>query len=115
MTTTTTLTSAQQEWLGRVTLWQRSGLDRDSFAAREGIASKRLRWWHWNLGRLGLIGPTSSAVTSSAALSFVRLDAAVEAAAWLEVVANGRVVRVPVGFDETTLARVLDVVDGGAR
>ena len=34
----------------------------------------------------------------------------------LEVVSgNGRVVRVPVGFDEGTLSRLLVVVDGGAR
>ena len=111
------MASTPQEWLGRVTRWQSSGLDLDAFAAREGIASKRLRWWRSNLGRLGLSAPfVNSTVTASTVLSFVQLEAPpLEPAPWLEVVANGRVVRVPPGFDERTLMRILSVVDGGPR
>ena len=112
------MTSTQQEWLDRVTRWQSSGLDLDAFAALEGIASKRLRWWLSNPGRLGLNAPfVNSTVTASTAHSFVQLEAPapLEPAPWLEVVANGRVVRVPPGFDEQTLMRILSIIDGGPR
>lgn len=115
--TSTPLTLAQEQWLDRVTRWQRSGLDRDTFAAQEGVATKRLAWWRWNLGRLGL-SATAAPVTSSTALSFVKLNApSVDAPpGLLEVVStNGRVVRVPVGFDELTLTRVLAALERGAQ
>lgn len=95
--TTTRLTQVQEKWLGRVTRWQQGGLARDAFAAREGIWSQRLAWWRWNLERIGVTTP----VTSSTALSFVRLELApTHAPPHLEVIASGgRVVRMPVGFD----------------
>ena len=113
---TSKLTLTQEQWLERVTRWQRSGLDRDAFAAQEGVAAKRLAWWRWNLGRLGLAAEAT--VTSSTALSFVKLSMPTVDVppSPLEVVANnGRVVRVPVGFDELTLARLLAAVERGAQ
>lgn len=120
------LTAQQSEWLERVERWINSGLGRDAFAARESVEPKRLRWWHWNLRRLGVPlaappGRPPSVARATSALSvascFVRLDAihAAEPAPPLEVLLGfGRVVRVPVGFDAATLGRLIGVLEGSA-
>lgn len=120
------LTARQSEWLERVERWNNSGLGRDAFAARESVEPKRLRWWHWNLRRLGvpladppgrspsLAQPTSA---PSLASTFVRLDAihAAEPSPPLEVLLSfGRIVRVPAGFDAATLVRLVGVLEGSA-
>lgn len=120
------LSAQQSEWLERVERWINSGLGRDAFAARESVEPKRLRWWHWNLRRLGVPladppgrSPSLAASTSALSLasSFVRLDAihAAEPSAPLEVLLGmGRVIRVPVGFDAATLGRLIGVLEGSA-
>ena len=120
------LTAQQSEWLERVERWINSGLGRDAFAARESVEPKRLRWWHWNLRRLGVAladppgRPPSMAQPTSAlsiASSFVRLDAihASEASPPLELLLGlGRIVRVPVGFDGATLVRLISVLEESA-
>lgn len=120
------LTAQQTEWHERVERWINSGLGRDAFAARESVEPKRLRWWHWNLRRLGVPladppgrSPSRARPTSALSLasSFVRLDAipAAVPAPGLELLFGlGRVIRVPVGFDAATLGRLIAVVEESA-
>jgi transposase len=88
-----------------------SGLTMAAFGRRTGIAEKRLRWWRRRLA--------ATPAARSTALVPVRIKpaasapAAAAAAAPLEVVLGDVIVRVPVGFDAATLARVLDVLDPG--
>ena len=111
------MTATRQKWLDWVEGWEKSGLTPEEFAASEGepVTAYRLRRWKWKLKQLK--GESGRSVPTG--LSFVRLEPAVaqsREAGLLEVVSsNGRVVRVPVGFDECTLSRLLVVVDGGAR
>jgi hypothetical protein len=88
-----------------------SGLTVAAFGRRTGIAEKRLRWWRKRLA--------STPAARSTTLVPVRVKPAPAAASTtatappLEVVLSDLVVRVPVGFDAETLARVLDVLDPG--
>ena len=108
------MTATRQKWLDWVGGWEKSGVAPEEFAASEGepVAADRLRRWKWKLKKL--MGKPMPAT-----LSFVRLEPAADPSSQpglLEVVSsNGRVVRVPVGFDEGTLSRLLVVMDGGAR
>lgn len=109
-------TTTRQKWLDWVGQWEASGLTPEDFSAREGgpVTAPRLRRWKWKLKKL----MREADPTEPAALSFVRLEPAVAEGRQpgLEVVSrNGRVVRVPVGFDESTLARLLVVMDGVVR
>jgi hypothetical protein len=49
------LTQTQMEWAARVARWKESKLERDEFAAKEGVSGKRLAWWWWRLRKLGAL------------------------------------------------------------
>jgi transposase len=93
------------EWTKRVTQWQGSGLDAAEFARREGLDVKRLYWWRWKL---------RSSVAPPIEPQFLPVHVVTSTpppvAAPIEIaLPNGRVVRVPVGADPATLARVLAI------
>ena len=90
--------------------WKRSGLERNDFARREGIPPSKLAWW---VGRLRTLG-SQEEVAAVPSLGFVELVAPTTGVGVELVLRGGAVLRVPVGFDDTTLARVLRVVDGAA-
>ena len=116
--------ATREEWAKRVTRWKDSGLTAKEFASEIGVSPHSLSWWRWKLGtthssgtanpRLGRRGPRARAKRSSAAISpltFVEMPAAIEGAA-LELVVLSKIrVRVPAGFDEVTLRRLLDVLE----
>ena len=100
--------ATRDEWADRVGRWQRSGLSAEAFAGRERLNAKQLTWWRWRL-RTSATPPPEPApflpvriveAASPSANSTVSVEIAL---------ANGRVVRVPPGFDATTLARVLAI------
>jgi transposase len=102
--------ATRAEWSKRVARWQKSGLSAEEFAEREGLKSKRLVWWRWKL--------RSSLPPSPPDLRFLPVHVvdppvpvqAMGSGAWLEVaLPNGRVVRVPPGFEPAMLKRVLAV------
>jgi transposase len=106
--------ATRDDWAERVGRWQRSGLDAEQFAEREGVKPKRLDWWRWKLR-------SSSPPPPAPELRFLPVhvvDSASrppEAGVTLEVVLpNGRVVRVAPGFDPATLESVLSIASGGA-
>jgi transposase len=94
--------ASRQEWAKRVARWQRSGLTAKAFAAQAGLSAQSLSFWKWKLSREG---------RERSLPTFVELSApALSSSSMLEVVVHADVtVRVPVGFDEETLTRVLRV------
>ena len=112
------------EWARRVTRWKDSGLPAKEFAAELGINARSLAWWKWQLskpeapvaatsprrGRTRSAPMTALAKTISP-MTFVEMTAS-DIGEPLEIVLPSALrVRVPVGFDDATLARVLDVMD----
>jgi hypothetical protein len=100
--------ATRAEWSKRVERWQKSGLNAEEFGAREGIKPKQLGWWRWRL--------RSSSPTPAPELRFLPVRVVDSSAppagsgATLEVVLpNGRVVRVPPGFDPAMLERILSI------
>lgn len=95
--------ATRETWAARVRLWKRSGLTAAEFAEREGLNAGTLTWWSSQLGRSALSRPPVVEVVMAS-----RADAARS----LEVVlASGLRVRVPIGFDEATLGRLLTVLE----
>src|SRR5690349_9727080 len=106
--------ATRAEWAERVARWEASELSAAEVAAREGILRKRLVWWRWRL-------QSSPRPASVPPLDFVPVRVVAPAArpsgggGPIEIVLpNGRVVRVPAGFDATELERVLAVASEGA-
>lgn len=95
------------EWAARLERFNASGLAVGVFAAQEGVRPATLSWWRRHLGAL----PRTKRAQQSTALSFVRLEPA--SVSPLEVLVSGHTVRVPVGFDEVTLVRVVSVLERG--
>jgi len=106
----------------RVERWRDSGLTAKQFAAETGVKPSTLTYWKWKLRAPGSEAESaaSGAATSmtsdgstavSAAPKFVELDSDPSTAAVpLEIVVSRRLtLRVPTGFDEGTLVRVLRV------
>lgn len=105
----------REQWEARVQRWQRSGMDAASFAAREGVAPERLRWWRWQLG----LGPRAQRAAETPRFVEVVLEGRSEppvsarAEAELELVIGQRRVLVRPGFDAESLRRVLAVLEEG--
>jgi hypothetical protein len=103
------------EWAKRVERWKDSGLTAKEFAAETGVKASTLTYWSW---RLRASRPKQPSARSSAPRGrFVQLSASSPSAApaTLELVLGaGIVVRIPSGFDEETLTRVVRAV-GAAR
>lgn len=118
--------ASRTEWEKRVQRWKDSGLSAKEYAAETGLNATTLANWHWKLSQpaaaatVDVVEPASKgrmAQVPAQALSparFVELRAPasdVEAAP-LEIVMNGGVrVRVPAGFDEATLIRLVRAVE----
>jgi transposase len=125
--------ASAREWARRVERWEASGLTAEAFAARYGLKASRLVRWRRQLrvssdgvrNGLGFPGGTHGRKTASARVTargeagegstFLELPTALLASSAdpsLELVFNnGLRVRVPVGFDEPTLTRVLRAVE----
>jgi transposase-like protein len=110
--------------------WRDSGLTTKEFASETGLNASTLAFWRWKLHAQGGRGDsaprrsshqkpsaTRAAVKRRRASSprFVEVTAApvaAPAAAALEIVlGGGTVVRVPAGFDEATLSRVVRALE----
>lgn len=108
-----TETAVQRKWAERIARWERSGLSRDEFAAKEGVSAPRLAWWRWHFKKVTAVRELEEAAPRET-VSFVHLEAASPSASVLEVVlATGRVIRVPPAFDEEALARIVAVLERG--
>jgi hypothetical protein len=82
------------------------------FAARERIAAQRLVWWRWKL-RSSPPSPETSALDFLPVRVVGTATRAPGTSSLLEIVLpNGRIVRVPAGFDAAELERVLAIASG---
>ncbi len=97
--------ASRSVWARRVEQWTRSGLSGAEFAARLGVKEATLRHWKWQLGH----GPETALSVRRPAFVEVLPPPTHESAESLEVVLGDVRVRVPVGFDEETLRRLLRV------
>ena len=111
--------ASAEEWARRVERWRDSGLTAKEFSAETGLNAGTLLHWSWKLRaaagetrarRARTSREPVSDIQPEAAPRFVELPAAslVSPAAMLELVVGE--LRVPAGFDEDTLGRVLRAV-----
>jgi transposase len=114
--------ATRAEWTEQVKRWKRSGLSAAEFGRREGLKAKQLHWWSWKLGTsdaapqpaeprfLPVRVVSSSAPAPSSPAALVMTSPPGSAAMAIEIaLPNGRLVRVPPGFDPATLERVLAI------
>lgn len=119
--------TGREEWSKRVQRWGESGLTAKEFAAETGLKASTLSYWKWRLRTEQRAQSSVTAAAKSGKLrgsdrarvstpTFVELAAAPASVSLaLELVLHESVtVRIPVGFDEATLSRVLRVV-GASR
>ena len=96
--------SKEQQWRRWIARWQTSGLSVAAFCVRHGLAAPSFYAWRRTVQRRD---------TSAATFVSVQLapDEAPASAPVLEVVLpDGRLVRVPAGFDAATLRQLLAVL-----
>jgi hypothetical protein len=109
--------ATRQEWAERVCRWQSSGLTAQAFAEEAGLNAATLSYWKYQLRRERRAGKSAASkhrtsLAKSARPTFVEATAAANASAIasLELIVRDDItVRVPIGFDEDTLARVLRI------
>lgn len=105
--------TTREQWEQRIRKWQRSGMDAESFAAREGLKPERLRWWRWQLG----LGPRAKRSSEPPRFVEVVLPGVAEEKSGapegseLEVLIGKRRVLVRPGFDAQSLRQVLAVLE----
>lgn len=115
----------REQWARRVERWKESGLPLKAFAAELGINARSLSWWKWELSksdvstsaprprrRRARASLAAAALTKTISpMTFVEMTASVVGEPLEIVLPSTLRVRVPVGFDDTTLARLLDVME----
>lgn len=90
-------------WAERVREWRASGKTAAEFAATRRINANTLRWWSSELNRTTRAKPAVVEVTLEAASEGEELELRLN---------SGASIRVPRGFDEATLRRLLGVLEG---
>ena len=96
-------------WRLVLTRWKRSGLSVRAFCRAEAVNEPRFYWWRRELQRRDQAKPVFLPV-------HVLADKAESPARGIEVVlANGRCLRVGVGFDPQTLVQVVELLEHGGR
>lgn len=112
--------ATKEEWAKRVERWKDCGLTAAELAAETSTNEHSLSWWKWKLGappssvssaRRAPRRAPPSAKAPVAPLTFVELAAPAQAQALEVVLALGRTVRVPVGFDAPTFERLLAILE----
>ena len=115
----------RETWAKRVERWKDSGLSAKDFAAELGINARSLSWWRWQLSKSDAVGETprprrrrsrSPSATAPLAkalspMTFVEMTAAVMPEPLEIVLPSTLRVRVPTGFDDATLGRLLDALE----
>lgn len=101
--------ATQARWSEHIRAWKTSGLSCKDYATRAGINPGTLSWYASRL-RTG-IGKTGASATTT-------FDGFIEVIAKprdgresIEVLTHGASIRIPVGFDDRTLTRILDILE----
>jgi transposase-like protein len=115
-------TSTSISWADRlkaVRAWRASGLSAAEFAPQVGVRPSTLAWWKWKLRSGGSRRARRRGASSKARapLSFVEIAPlpvaeSLRPSAGLELQVADGTLRIPEGFEERTLARVLQVLRG---
>lgn len=110
--------SKQQRWLDLMRHWQQSPLSVRAFCARYGVTQASFYFWRRVLRERGLLHPTRPRARPTpptpAPAAFVKLtvDAHAPGTTAVEVVLNDRRrLRVPPGFDPTTLLQLVRLLE----
>lgn len=117
--------TSRETWAKRVERWKESGLTAKEFAAEVGISARSLSWWSWRIGHDGRAGRAKPRLASrpkarprvatkratQSPMTFVELAAPMKADALELVLPTSIMIRVRPGFDDTTLERLLDVLE----
>lgn len=111
--------ASAEEWTKRVERWRDSGLTAKEFAAEAGFNAGTLLHWSWKLrsargeaSRRARPPRQEHSMQGGASAAFVELPATslLSSSNMLELIVGKVRVRVPAGFDEDTLGRVLRAV-----
>ena len=115
----------REQWARRIQRWKDSGLPAKAFAAELGINARSLAWWKWELSkseaavvtalprrRRSRSAPAAATLAKTISpITFVEMTASLTGEPLEIVLPSTLRVRVPVGFDDATLVRLLDVMD----
>lgn len=108
----------REVWAKRVERLRDSGLSVKQFASETGVNAHTLSWWRYQLGAQAKkqearpSSPKRRQARSPKASSMTFVELATTTSTPLAVVlAGGREIRVPVGFDAATLERLLAVLE----
>jgi transposase-like protein len=97
---TTTAVLSEQEWRRHFEAWKESGLNQSAYCREHGVGLHRFRYWRSKLeGRERRTGMVKVPVPLSSP------------AGCLEIVTGRYTIRIPEGFDEPTLERLLGIVE----
>jgi hypothetical protein len=113
--------ATREEWTARVEQLKESGLSVARFAAEIGVNAKTLAWWRAELAsgaretRRALAKRKAGASADIAPIRFVEVTPRSETGAVEIVLSSGVTIRARPGFDSSTLARVLDIVESRRR
>lgn len=114
--------ATKEVWQDRIARWQESRMTAEEFALREGVQPSSLKWWRWRLGSEVVRAGAGEQRPAKGATAFVEVapepapSAPERSAATFEVLlGNGRVVRVPPGFSDEELVRVIAAAERGLR
>ena len=100
---------SREQRLEQVRRWMASGLSGAEFGRRIGVPAGTLAWWRWKLRSEGV----SLRPKRERGLAFVEITPAASETRGgvpLELEIAGATLRIPSGFDEASLARVLGVL-----
>lgn len=101
-------------WSDRVGQWKRSGLTAAAFAKKEGISPRTLKHWAWQLRKDAREKPDRPAPAKGAPVAFVELAVPrgiADRHSAFEIERGSWRVRVPAEFDQSTLERLLAIVE----
>jgi hypothetical protein len=113
--------TSRAEWAKRVERWKDSGLSAKQFATEIGVSPQSLTFWSWKLRKpantdsdVGRVdGRKARPDAQPSFLQLVPAAATTSTPKLFELVLrDGVVLRVPSGFDESTLLRLVELLAG---
>jgi hypothetical protein len=105
--------TSREERLEQVRRWLASGLSGAEFGRKAGVPAGTLAWWRWKLRSEGVtLRPRARRALPFVEITPMPAEGSRRAQERLELEVDGVTLRVPEGFDEPTLTRLLGVLRG---
>ena len=104
------MTERAKHWSGLLEAWAGSGLSQAEFCRRRGVNGMTFAWWKRQLRR-ECEGSAKGPSAESRRFVEVRLTSANQSSSYEVVLAHGRSIRVPLGFDAESLSRLIAAVE----